>query len=97
MLGCDASGREVFFNQLIAAYKGWNDARNTARNSVCFGSGEAIDPEDLALTSELAYAASYDINWQRGDVALVDNYTMMHGRRPFTGRRRVLASLVGAT
>ncbi|MEL7517687.1 MAG: TauD/TfdA family dioxygenase, partial [Pseudomonadota bacterium] len=32
--------------------------------------------------------------WQPGDVALVDNFTVMHGRRPFEGKRRVLASLV---
>jgi alpha-ketoglutarate-dependent taurine dioxygenase len=38
---------------------------------------------------------SFDIPWQRGDVALVDNYVTMHGRRTFTGTRKVLASLIG--
>jgi alpha-ketoglutarate-dependent taurine dioxygenase len=31
---------------------------------------------------------------QRADVALVDNYVTMHGRRTFRGKRKVLASLV---
>jgi len=30
-------GRRVFFNQLIAAYRGWKDARNQAEKSICFG------------------------------------------------------------
>ena len=36
----------------------------------------------------------FDMPWQRGDVVLVDNYVTMHGRRTFTGTRKVLASLV---
>jgi alpha-ketoglutarate-dependent taurine dioxygenase len=34
------------------------------------------------------------VPWQAGDVALVDNYVTMHGRRTFTGPRKVLVSLV---
>ena len=49
------------------------------------GTGESIDLAE-ELTVELA--------WQRGDVAIVDNFRVMHGRRPFQGERRVLASLV---
>jgi alpha-ketoglutarate-dependent taurine dioxygenase len=87
------SGEEVFFNQVIAAFKGWNDKRNVTEKSVCFGSGEAIKDEDLILTCELAAELTYDLAWQAGDVAVVDNYLVMHGRRPFTGSRVVLASL----
>ena len=47
--------------------------------------------KDTALALEL----SFDTPWQTGDVALVDNYLVMHGRRPFEGERRILASLVG--
>ena len=37
---------------------------------------------------------SFDLAWQAGDVALIDNFLVMHGRRPFEGKRTVLASLV---
>ena len=30
------------------------------------------------------------------DLLVVDNYLMAHGRRPYRGRRRILASLLGA-
>jgi hypothetical protein len=32
-------GRRVFFNQLIAAFQGWQDKRNVAQKSICFGDG----------------------------------------------------------
>ena len=89
-----ANGAEVFFNQLIAAYKGWNDARNRGEKAVCFGSGEPLDVKDLAATTALAEKFTIDLAWETGDVALVDNFLMMHGRRPFQGERSILASLV---
>ena len=90
-----ADGRSVFFNQLIAAFRGWKDARNEGRKSIRFGDGTAIDQADMAVAIELADELSFDIPWQTGDVALVDNFLVMHGRRPFQGTRKVLASLVG--
>ncbi|MFT7288715.1 MAG: hypothetical protein ACI87W_002838 [Halieaceae bacterium] len=87
-------GTRVFFNQLIAAFKGWNDSRNEGGKSVCFGSGESLEPSDLARTSALADALTQDLEWRRGDVVIVDNFLMMHGRRPFEGSRSILASLI---
>jgi len=87
-------GRASFFNQLIAAYKGWKDTRNDPAKAVTFGDGTPIDPAAVAAASTLADEVTFDIPWQPGDLALVDNYTAMHGRRTFKGTRRVLASLV---
>jgi alpha-ketoglutarate-dependent taurine dioxygenase len=86
--------RRVFFNQLIAAFQGWQDSRNVAQKSICFGDGSVIDPQAMAAVIELAEGLSFDMAWQAGDVALVDNSLVMHGRRPFYGERRVLASLL---
>ncbi len=87
-------GRRVFFNQLIAAFRGWSDSRNDASKSICFGDGTAITPDHMAGAIRLADELSFDLQWQSGDVALIDNFTVMHGRRPFEGTRRVLASLI---
>ncbi len=87
-------GRQVFFNQLIAAFRGWSDKRNEASKSVAFGDGTPITRVDMAAAIEISDALSYDLKWQAGDVALVDNFLVMHGRRPFEGKRRVLASLI---
>ncbi len=87
-------GRRTFFNQLIAAFQGWKDDRNDPHKSITFGDGTPLDPAMVDLATELAEAITFDVPWQAGDVALVDNYVTMHGRRTFEGTRKVLASLV---
>lgn len=87
-------GEESFFNQLIAAFRGWEDARNDPSKSVRHGDGSAIDVAGLTRAIEIADELTYDLNWQTGDVVLIDNFRVMHGRRPYTGKRRVVASLV---
>jgi hypothetical protein len=87
-------GRTTFFNQLIAAAMGWKDARNDPAKSITFGDGTPLDRDAVMLAAQLGEELSFDIPWQSGDVALVDNYVTMHGRRTFAGTRKVLASLV---
>ena len=89
-----ADGSRAFFNQLIAAFFGWQDARNQSQKAICFGDGSAIDGDAMLLAIDLAEALTVELAWQKGDVAIVDNFRVMHGRRPFQGERRVLASLV---
>ena len=91
-----STGRRSFFNQLIAASKGWKDDRNDPSRAITSGDGTPLDVEAVHTASELADGITFDIPWQRGDVALVDNFVVMHGRRTFTGTRKVLASLVAA-
>lgn len=85
-------GTSVFFNQLIAAYQGWGDVSHLGAKIVCFGDGSDITDEQMQRVIKTADELVYDVPWQNGDVALIDNYMAMHGRRPFTGRRAVLAS-----
>ncbi|MBD2840824.1 TauD/TfdA family dioxygenase [Erythrobacter rubeus] len=87
-------GRRSFFNQLIAAFRGWADSRNDPNRAITFGDGTPITSQDMAPAIEIADELTADLAWQPGDVALVDNYLVMHGRKPFEGKRRVLASLV---
>src|SRR5690606_30283816 len=90
-------GRKTFFNQLIAAFKGWKDARNDPSKSITFGDGAPLDAAAVHRAAELADELAFDVPWQPGDVALVDNFITMHGRRSFTGTRKVWASLVADT
>ena len=89
-----SSGRKVFFNQLIAAFRGWKDARNDPSKAITFGDGSPLKREDVLQVAEMAEALTFDIPWQQGDIALVDNFVVMHGRRTFQGTRRVYASLI---
>jgi hypothetical protein len=89
-------GRRSFFNQLIAAFRGWKDTRNDPSNAIRFGDDTPLDVPSVMRAVEIAEELSFDVPWQAGDVALVDNYLVMHGRRFFVGTRKVLASLVAA-
>jgi alpha-ketoglutarate-dependent taurine dioxygenase len=91
-----SDGRRSFFNQLIAANRGWKDSRNDPSKSVTFGDGEPLDGPSARFAAGLADELTFDLKWQRGDVALLDNYVVMHGRRTFVGTRKVLASLIAA-
>ena len=88
------SGRTTFFNQLIAAFSGWKDSRNDPSKAIRFGDDSALDGEAVRTALALAEELTFDIPWQHGDVALLDNVLTMHGRRTFRGTRKVLASLV---
>jgi alpha-ketoglutarate-dependent taurine dioxygenase len=87
-------GRRTFFNQLIAAARGWKDSRNDPSKAITFGDGSPLDRDAVLVAAALGDELSFDIPWQKGDVALVDNFVTMHGRRTFTGTRKILASLI---
>ena len=87
-------GRRTFFNQLIAAYCGWKDSRNDPSKSITYGDGTPLDDVAALTAAELAEQLTFDLAWRRGDIALIDNFVVMHGRRNFRGTRKVLASLV---
>lgn len=89
-------GRQTFFNQLIAAFQGWKDERNDPSKAITFGDGTALDRDAVNVATRLGEELSFDVPWQRGDVALVDNFVTLHGRRSFTGTRKVLASLINS-
>lgn len=91
-----ANGRKVFFNQLIAAFKGWKDSRNDPAKSITLGDGTPLDRDTVLMVAELAEELTFDVPWQQGDVALVDNVLVMHGRRTFQGKRKIMASLASA-
>lgn len=82
------NGKEVFYNQLIAAFMGWKGVRENPSSAITFGDGSAIPVEGLQLATDLAKDYTFDLPWQDGDVALVDNYMSMHGRRPYSGERK---------
>jgi len=86
-------GRKTFFNQLIAAYGGWKDSRNDPADAIRHGDGSMLDAKAVQKAIDISEELSFETHWQAGDVALIDNTIVMHGRRPFVGTRKVLASL----
>ena len=86
-------GRRSFFNQLIAATQGWKDTRNDPSRAITFGDGTPLPDNGVATASAIAEELTFDLMWKPGDVCLVNNDRVMHGRKPFAGKRRILAAL----
>jgi alpha-ketoglutarate-dependent taurine dioxygenase len=58
-----------------------------------YGDGSPIDGETLEEIRALYRSAARTFEWQAGDVLLVDNFLVSHGREPFRGDRRVLVAM----
>lgn len=86
-------GRKTFFNQLIAAFSGWKDARNDPSGAIRHGDETPLDKDAVQAAIDIADEITFDVPWQSGDAVIIDNRVVMHARRSFTGTRKVVASL----
>ncbi|PRQ51098.1 putative TauD/TfdA-like domain-containing protein [Rosa chinensis] len=85
--------RKIWFNSMVAAYTGWEDARNDPVKAVTFGNGNPLPADVIYDCLKILEEESVAIPWQKGDVLLLDNLAVLHSRKSFTPPRRVLASL----
>lgn len=100
------SGTEVWFNQSDQWHTAALDAETAAAltemystdelpQSVTFADGSPIPPEHVLQVRDRGLAAAVDVDWRAGDLLVIDNVLLAHGRRPFTGPRRVLVAMSG--
>ncbi|OKI92980.1 TauD/TfdA family dioxygenase [Kitasatospora sp. CB01950] len=99
-----ATGEELWFNQADQwhpATLGEDTMRELAAivpadelpQSVTFADGSPIPDEYVVEIRERGLSLARDVDWQRGDVLLIDNIALAHGRRAFAGSRRVLVAM----
>ena len=88
-------GSKSFFNQVLAASLGWKKNSEDDLLPVKFGNGDEIPEASIQMISELAKSLTLLRHWKDNDILLIDNYRVMHGRKPFSGEkaREVLVSL----
>jgi alpha-ketoglutarate-dependent taurine dioxygenase len=58
-----------------------------------YGDGSPLEPDVLDHIREAFRAEEVAFPWQAEDVLVVDNMLVAHGRRPFSGERRVLVAM----
>jgi len=73
---------------LLAAYGEQNLPRN-----VYFADGSPIDPAMLDEITQVYDDNSIVFPWREGDVLMLDNMLTAHGRKPFTGKRKVVVGI----
>jgi alpha-ketoglutarate-dependent taurine dioxygenase len=98
------TGAEVWFNQSDQwhpAALGDKTAAALAKvvpadrlpQSVTFADGSPIPDEYVVQVRDRALQAAIDVDWRPGDLLLIDNVLVGHGRRPYTGERRILVAM----
>ncbi len=60
----------------------------------CYGNGKEIPDADLEVVRAAFRQHAVAFPWQPGDVLLLDNMQVAHGRQPFVGERRIVAALL---
>lgn len=61
--------------------------------NVTHGDGSPVAEDDLEVVRSVVRSETVQFPWERGDVLICDNFLVSHGRRSFTGDRRVLVAL----
>lgn len=102
------TGEEVWFNhghffnihsmapdlrqQMLSTVERQNLPFNT-----CFGDGSEILPEVVREIDDAFAAARVEFEWEQGDLLYLDNMLTAHARNPYSGERRILVGMTGAT
>jgi alpha-ketoglutarate-dependent taurine dioxygenase len=58
-----------------------------------FGNGEEIPESHLKEITEIQFDSAMKFPWQAGDILMLDNMLMAHGRMPFKGERKIYVSM----
>jgi alpha-ketoglutarate-dependent taurine dioxygenase len=58
-----------------------------------YGDGSPIEDEVLDEIREVYRRSTVIFSWQEGDVLMLDNMLIAHGRQPYTGSRKVVVGM----
>lgn len=100
------TGDEVWFNQapqfhpsdypshiyesLLNSYRG---KENELPQTSFFGDNSPIDIKALKHIRETMFSEATVFPWRQGDVVMLDNVLVCHGRMPFSGPRKILLAM----
>lgn len=103
VLAHPVTGERVWFNQADQWHARMKSVKHPSDSSVVassdppchatYGDGSEIAVEDLQAVRQAYHARELLFQWRRNDVLLLDNILAAHGRKPFTGERRILVAM----
>lgn len=98
------TGDRVFFNQVLLHHPAALDPETRASllglfaeedlpRNVYFGDGSRIEDDIVAHLLEIYDRVGVGFEWRTGDLLMLDNMLVSHGRMPFTGPRKTLVAM----
>lgn len=81
-------GQEAFLNSILIVE--WQEAAGKTDSIVRLEDNSRIPDDVLLELQEVTERLTYLISWQRGDILMIDNTRMLHGRRAFSDQQREL-------
>ena len=69
------------------------EGTETIGNHGCYGDGSEISLDDLETVRAVLRDCEVAFPWRQGDVMMIDNILAMHGRKPYTGSRKVVVAM----
>lgn len=61
--------------------------------NVFYGDGSPIEASIIEEINEIYQQSAITFSWQEGDILMLDNMLVAHGRNPFVGNRKVLVGM----
>lgn len=95
------SGEEVWFNQaeqwhpsaLHPDIRAFCEQNGVLAHDCTHGDGTPFDEGELEQVRTVLQQNKLLFDWRQGDLLMIDNVSMMHGREPFKGQRKTLTYL----
>lgn len=82
------NGKKGFINSIANILQYTNSAASKSR--IVLDNGQPLGKILLEEIMHIGESIAQKIEWEAGDVLVVDNSWVMHGRRPFEGERKIL-------
>jgi alpha-ketoglutarate-dependent taurine dioxygenase len=68
-------------------------AQDDLPNNTFYGDGEPVEPEVMEHLRDAYHQETVSFPWRQGDVLLLDNISVAHGRQPFEGARKTVVAM----
>ncbi len=87
------------YNPKLLGFWNWVGAKlvymrkDTVMHAIYYGDKGVIPRDELYHVMDVLDKETIKFPWKRGDVMVLDNVLAMHGRAPFSGKRRILTML----
>ncbi|RVX73344.1 hypothetical protein B0A52_02986 [Exophiala mesophila] len=99
----EQTGKKAFFNNIISRYLNaknnqtldppYLNKEGAYQPPALYADGSPVPHEYLEKAVQIVEETRSLVSWTAGDVLLLDNHAVQHGREPWTGDRKLLASL----